>query len=178
MAGRSKPILILRIALPVILLVIGGYVLRTRASVRAAVDDLTFIERLRGGFLCIGTSADKPGLLLLSRQPRDLVDVRAATHPILGWTRVTLELERRRLEWQLEQPCVILVSAEGDRQVIPVDWSTSIFAGALHRADCGQQHKSSTEHPRCGRPFLDLMDYLREDCPDQIPPELEAFVAG
>jgi hypothetical protein len=178
MARRSKPALVLRLALLLTLVGIVVYVLWARASVRAGVDELIFSERIRGGFLCIGTSADKPGLMLLSRQPRGPVNLRAATHPILGWTQVTLELEGRSLEWQLERPCVILVSAEGDRQVIPVDWHASIFAGALDRTDCGQEHKSSTEHPRCGRPFLDLMDYLLANCPNRIPAELEAFVAG
>jgi hypothetical protein len=141
------------------------------------VDSLTFIDRVRGGFLCIGTCADKPGIMVLSRQSRDEVDVRAATESLFGRTTLTLDLGNRTEQRQLSEPCVILLPRDGERQIIPVDWDAATFAGVLAKADCGGQHLSSDEHPNCGRPFLDLMDYLREHCPDQIPPELEAFVS-
>ena len=177
MARRSKAGWTARGALPVVLVIFVAYVLSERAAVRVGIDDLTFIARVRGGFLCVGTCPDKPGIMVLSQRPREEVDVRAATDSLFDRTTLTLDLGGPTEQRQLDEPCLILVPRQGERQIIPVDWDAGTFAGVLAKADCGGRHDSSDEHPNCGRPFLDLMEYLQKHCPSRIPPELESFVA-
>ncbi|HUU82743.1 MAG TPA: hypothetical protein VM243_04485 [Phycisphaerae bacterium] len=176
MAGRSKAGWAVRLSILAVVVAAVAYVLAQRAAVRAGVDSLTFIDRVRGGFLCIGTCADKPGIMVLSRESREEVDVRAATESLFGRTTLTLDLGTHTEQHELDEPCVILLPGDGQRQIIAVDWDATTFTDVLAKTDCGGRHRSTEEHPNCGRPFLDLMEYLRANCPDRIPTELESFV--
>ena len=58
------------------------------------VDNLVLIDRLEGGFLGIGTSATKPGIVILSTVPRERADIRIDTGGSL--LRMTLLIRPRR----------------------------------------------------------------------------------
>ncbi len=167
-----------RLGLPVILLVTAGYVYRKRSNVRVGVDGLTFIPRLAGGFLGVGTCRDKPSVLILSRRSLDEVAIHADTDAILGQATLTVITDGQPARYSLHSPGVVLISKTAAVNIVSVAWDAALFPTILRLIDCGpEEHTSTADHPLCGRPFAELMQYLADHHADQIPPELFAFVA-
>ncbi len=175
MGRSSRAGLAARIALPVILVALCGYVLQQRSAARVGVDRLTFIPRLGEGFLCVGTCRDKPGVVILSRLSRQAVAVHADTESVFRRTTLVIERNGRTEHHPLEEAAVVLIAEGEPVSILPVDWATATFPALLQAVDCDRDHDSSADHPRCGRPFVEMMEFLREHPPGKIPPELAAF---
>ena len=178
MKKKSALTLAIRLGLPVILLATAGYVYRERSNVRVGVDGLTFIPRLAGGFLGVGTCRDKPSVLILSRRSLDEVAIHADTDAILRQVTLTVVTDGQPHRYALHSPGMVLISKTAAVNLVPANWDAALFSAVLRLIGCGpEEHTSTTDHPLCGRPFAELMQYLTEHHPDQIPPELFAFVA-
>ncbi|MHC4093193.1 MAG: hypothetical protein ACYSVY_23485 [Planctomycetota bacterium] len=175
MARSSRATLIVRLALLLILVVLCAYAVTQRSAARAGVDQLTFIPRFGEGFLCIGMCRDKPGVVILSRLSRDDVAVHAQTESLSRRTTLSIERNGQVESHRLEQPAVVLIDESDAVRIIPVDWDAHTFSAILQAVNCDGEHYSSTEHPRCGIPFIDLMEFLGKHPPGKIPPELAAF---
>ncbi|MCP4251436.1 MAG: hypothetical protein GY778_30740 [bacterium] len=179
MKKKSALGLAIRLGLPVILLATAGYVYLERSKVRVGVDELTLIPRLAGGFVGLGTCRDKPSVLVLSHRSLDDVAIHADTDAILRRATLTVESDGRPHRYTLHSPGIVLISKTAAVNVIPVDWDASFFRVVLQLIDCGpEEHTSTADHPLCGRPFDELMQYLADNHADRIPPEMVAFVAN
>lgn len=175
MARSSRKLLMVRIALPLVLVILCGYVVSQRSAARVGVDELTFIPRLGEGFLCVGTCRDKPGVLILSSLSRRRVAIHADTEPLFRRTTLIVERKGRVESHRLERPAVVLIDDRGPARLVPVDWDAAAFPAILRAVHCDRELDSSAQRPNCGRPFTELMDFLREHQPGRIPPELDAF---
>jgi len=175
MKTRRIAFWIVRLSLPAALVATTGYVLIERSRARVGIDSITYIDNLGGGFVAVGTSADKPGVLILSTVDRKDVRIRAEREQLRLRTTLSIDLDGRATCRLLTEPAAVLIPPDQPTGFIPLNWKTRAFHDILATIDCDGQHQSSDEHPLCGKPFEELLLYLNLHSPGRVPPELIAF---
>jgi len=166
---------LVRLSLPVALAAVVGYVLIERSRVRVGIDSITYLDNLGGGFVAVGTCADQPGVLILSTVDRKDVPIRAEREQLRLRTTLSIDLDGRVTRRRLTGPTAVLIAPDRPIEFIALHWKTRTFYDLLAAIDCDGEHQSSDEHPLCGKPFEELLAYLKQHPPGAVPQEVIAF---
>ncbi len=171
---RRSPIAITLVAS---FLFAGGYAAFQRIGTTANANVVEFTRNLAGGFLAVGMTKDQPGFIALSALDQDEVDVNAVrASNLLAGTHTVVEVQTPQgtTRTRLRGPQVILVTAQGDVETYPVDWTWEEFNTLRDAADCSRA--AAVKKHRCGVPFTDLRLALTRWSNDRVPDPVRAFL--
>lgn len=171
---RRSPIAITLVAS---FLFAGGYAAFQRIGTTANANVVEFTRNLAGGFLAVGMTKDQPGFIALSAQDQDEVEVKAIriSNSLAGThTVVEVQTPQSTTRIRLRGPQVFLVTAKGDVEPYPIDWTWEEFNTLRDAVDCSRA--AAVKKHRCGVPFTDLRLALTKWSPDRVPDPVRAFL--